>query len=82
MHTFKATEISFGQGRVVRAAEGKWVDVGKEHLSLAVLLPELEEDVDDPPPDTLDIFFSMAPCEQLAHVTCVPLLPVNLICHQ
>ena len=35
------------------------MDVGKEHLSTAVLLPDSNEDADDPPPDILDIFYSL-----------------------
>ena len=58
VHTFTATEISIGQTRTLRPAEGKWVDVGKEHISTAVLLPDSDEDVDEMPPDTLDIVYS------------------------
>jgi len=58
VHSFKAAEISIGSHQDIRAVEGNWVDVGKQHLSLAVVVPELEENVEEPLPDLLDIFYS------------------------
>lgn len=58
VRTFTATEISIGQASTVQPAEGKWVDVGQEHLSIAILLPDLDQDSDDPPPDILDVVYS------------------------
>lgn len=72
MHSFKAAEISIGGSQDIRAVEGNWVDVGKQHLSLAVVVPELEEDAEEPPPDLLDIFYSkhheLGACQ--LHLTC------------
>ena len=59
MHSFKAAEISIGDNQDIRAVAGNWVDVGKQHLSLAVVVPEEpEEDAEEPLPDVLDIFYS------------------------
>ena len=58
VHSFKAAEISIGGSQEIRAVDGNWVDVGKEHLSLAVVVPDIEQDSEDPPPDLLDIFYS------------------------
>lgn len=61
VRTFVATEISIGQAGAIQPAEGKWVDVGKEKLSTAILLPDPDEEADEPPPDILDIAYSKLP---------------------
>ena len=58
VHSFKAAEVSIGGSQDIRAVDGNWVDVGKQHLSLAVVVPDIEQDSEDPPPDLLDIFYS------------------------
>ena len=60
VHPFKATGISIGGSKVVRAEEGNWVDVGKQHISLTIIVPELPSDAnsEDPPPDLLDLHYS------------------------
>lgn len=64
MFPFKATGISIGGSRAVKAEEGNWVDVGKQHISLTVLVPEPSSgpDAEDPPPDLLDIYYSKQAC--------------------
>ena len=71
VHSFKAAEVSIGSNQDIRVVEGNWVDVGKQHLTLAVVVPELEEDAEDPPPDLLDIFYSdySAPSTHLAQTS-------------
>ena len=58
VHSFKAAEVSIGGSQDIRAVDGNWVDVGKQHLSLAVVVPDIDQDSEDPPPDLLDIFYS------------------------
>ncbi|DBA95844.1 hypothetical protein WJX77_010833 [Trebouxia sp. C0004] len=58
VHSFKAAEVSIGGSQDIRAVDGKWVDVGKQHLSLAVVVPDIDPDSEEPPPDLLDIFYS------------------------
>ena len=58
VHSFKAAEVSIGSSQEIRAVDGNWVDVGKQHLSLAVVVPDIDQDSEDPPPDLLDIFYS------------------------
>ena len=74
VHCFKATGVSIGGSRVVRAEEGNWVDVGKQHISLAVIVPEPSSgaDLEDPPPDLLDIYYSKQTCNQCTHTYPTP----------
>ena len=60
MHTFKATGVSIGGSKAIRAEEGNWVDVGKQHISLSVIMPESpnKTDSEDQPPDLVDIYYS------------------------
>lgn len=58
VHSFKAAEVSIGGSQDIKAMDGNWVDVGKQHLSLAVVVPDIEQDSEEPPPDLLDIFYS------------------------
>ena len=58
VHSFKAAEISIGSTQAISAVEGNWVDFGRQHFSLTVLVPELDEpDAKEPLPDLLDVFY-------------------------
>lgn len=64
------------------------MDVGKQHISLTVIVPEPSSgtDAEDPPPDLLDIYYSKQACHHLsgsmslgAKIPCRPLAHRNTL---
>lgn len=73
VHPFKATGLSIGGSKAVRAEEGNWVDAGKQHISLTVIVPELPSSAgsEEPPPDLLDLHYSKRTTTFVALVLCL-----------